>query len=175
MATAHRWLVAHSIAHADQIILHGPSYGGYLTLLGLGKQPEQWAGGIAVTPVTDWATLVEDALPSMGIMAALLLGGDPQAVPERYRERSLITYADQVRAPILATQGQSDPRTPPRQIERYEARLRELGKPIEVVWFEEGHYGDSPEQMIAQQARMLEFTRQVATRQNGDGEGRSSQ
>ena len=129
------------------------------------------AGGIAVKPVTDWATLVEEALPSIGINdAALLFGGSPQAVPERYLERSPITYAEQVRAPILAIGGQSDPRTPASQIERYEARLRELGKSIEVVWFEEGHYNGSREQMIAQQARMLEFTRQVATGQNGDGQ-----
>ena len=52
-------------------------------------------------------------------------------------------------------------------MQRYEARLRELGKSIEVVWFEEGHYNGSREQMIAQQARMLEFTHQIATRQSG--------
>jgi dipeptidyl aminopeptidase/acylaminoacyl peptidase len=140
MAAAHRWLVAHSIARPDQIFLHGPSYGGFLTLLGLGKQPELWAGGIADGAVTDLSTLVEGALPSMRISVALWLGGSPQAVPERCRERSPITYAEQVRAPILALHGRNDPRVPAGQMQRYEARLRELGKPIEVVWFEEGEY-----------------------------------
>ncbi|HEY7021176.1 MAG TPA: alpha/beta fold hydrolase [Ktedonobacterales bacterium] len=167
MAAAHHWLVAHSIARPDQIILHGHSYGGYLTLLALGKQPELWAGGIPVGPVTDWATLVEEALPTISISAAILLGGSPQSVPERYQERSPLTYADQVRAPILAIHGRNDPRTPASQMQRYEARLRELGKSIEVMWFEEGHYNGGREQMIAQQDRMLEFTRQIATRQNG--------
>jgi dipeptidyl aminopeptidase/acylaminoacyl peptidase len=167
MAAAHRWLVANAIARPDQIFLHGHSYGGYLTLLALGKQPELWAGGIPVGPVTDWATLVEEALPTTRIAAALLFGGSPQAVPERYRERSPLAYADGVRAPILAIHGRNDPRTPAGQMQRYEARLRELGKSIEVIWFEEGHYNGSREQMIAQQARMLEFTRQIATRQNG--------
>ena len=48
-------------------------------------------------------------------------------------------------------------------MQRYESRLRCLGKSIEVVWFEEGHYGGSREQMIEQQAHMLEFTRQITT------------
>lgn len=167
MAAAHQWLVAHAIARPDQILLHGHSYGGYLTLLALGKQPELWAGGVPVGAVTDWEMLMEEALPSMGISAAVFLGGSPQAVPERYRKRSPITYADQVQAPILAFHGRNDPRTPAGQMQRYEARLRELGKSIEVVWFEEGHYNGSREQMIAQQARMLEFTHQIATRQSG--------
>jgi dipeptidyl aminopeptidase/acylaminoacyl peptidase len=166
MAAAHQWLVANAIARPDHIILHGHSYGGYLTLLGLGKQPELWAAGIPVTPITDLARLVEEALPTIGISAAILLGGSPQVVPERYRERSPITYAKQVRAPILAIHGRNDPRTPAGQMQRYEARLRELGKSIEVVWYEEGHYGGAREQMITQQAHMLEFTRQIATRQN---------
>jgi dipeptidyl aminopeptidase/acylaminoacyl peptidase len=166
MAAAHRWLVAHGIARPDQIFLHGHSYGGYLTLLALGKQPELWAGGISVGAVTDWATLVEEALPTMRISAALLLGGSPQAVPERYRERSPLTYADGVRAPILAIHGRNDPRTPAGQMQRYETRLRERGKSIEVVWFEEGHYNGSREQMIAQQAHMLAFTHEIASGQN---------
>jgi dipeptidyl aminopeptidase/acylaminoacyl peptidase len=167
LAAAHQWLVAQSIARPDGIFLHGHSYGGYLTLLALGKQPELWAGGIPVGAVTDWATLLEDALPSIGITAAVLLGGTPQVVPERYRERSPLTYAEQVRAPILALHGRNDPRSPASQMLRYEARLRALGTPIEVVWFEEGHYNGAREQMIAQQAQMLEFTRQVASRTTG--------
>jgi dipeptidyl aminopeptidase/acylaminoacyl peptidase len=67
---AHRWLVGQSIARLDQIFLHGPSYGGYLTLLAPGKQPELWAGGIPLGAVTDWASLVEEALPSVGIILA---------------------------------------------------------------------------------------------------------
>jgi hypothetical protein len=39
--------------------------------------------------------------------------------------------------------------------------LRELGKPIEMVWFAEGHYNGAREQMMVQQAHMLEFTRHI--------------
>jgi dipeptidyl aminopeptidase/acylaminoacyl peptidase len=133
MAAAHHWLVAQTIARPDAIFLHGHSYGGYLTLLALGKQPELWAGGIPVGAVTDWPTLVEDGLPSMRITAAVLLGGSRQDAPERYRERSPLTYAEQVRAPILAMHGRNDARSPAGQMQRYETRLRELGKSIEVV------------------------------------------
>jgi acetyl esterase/lipase/Tol biopolymer transport system component len=166
MAAAHAWLVAHAIARPDQITLHGSSYGGYLTLLGLGKQPELWAGGLVQGAVADWTTLLEDALPSIRVDAALLFGGSPQALPARYQERSPLTYVEQVRAPVLCMHGRNDPRTPARQMEHYEARMRELGKSIEVVWFAEGHYNGGREQMIAQQARMLEFTRHLVPRQD---------
>jgi dipeptidyl aminopeptidase/acylaminoacyl peptidase len=171
MAAAHAWLVAHSIARPDQIYLHGHSYGGYLTLLGLGKQPELWAGGLALTAVADWTTLLEDALPSMGVTAALLFGGSPQALPARYQERSPLTYVEQVRAPVLCIHGRNDPRAPARQLERYEARMQELGKSIEVVWFAEGHYYGAREQMIAQQERMLEFTKIAARMPPGFNRG----
>src|SRR5439155_734411 len=34
--------------------LFGGSYGGYLTLQGLLTQPNEWAGGVAISPTTDW-------------------------------------------------------------------------------------------------------------------------
>ena len=40
MAAAYRWLVESRIAQPDAIFLTGKSYGGYLTLLGLGRRPE---------------------------------------------------------------------------------------------------------------------------------------
>jgi dipeptidyl aminopeptidase/acylaminoacyl peptidase len=163
MAAARTWLVDQGIAHPDQIFLHGHSYGGYLTLLGLGKQPELWAGGAAQVAVADWITLLEDAAPSLGITAAILFGGSPQALPSLYRERSPLTYVEQMRAPVQVIQGRNDLRAPARQMEIYEARMRELGKQIEVVWFDEGHYNGSREQMVAQQAQMLEFTRRIVS------------
>jgi len=123
------------------------------------------AGGIPVGPVTDWATLVEEALPTTRITASLLLGGSPQDVPDRYRERFPLTYAEQVLAPILAIHGRNDPRTPADQMQRYVTRLRQLDKSIGVVWFEEGHHNGGREQMITQQACILEFTRQQANEQ----------
>jgi len=72
-----------------------------------------------------------------------------------------ISYADRVAAPVLVMQGRNDTRCPARPMEAYEARLRALGKPIEVVWFDAGHGSLLIAEQIAHQAHMLAFARQV--------------
>ena len=44
MVAARDWLVRERIAKPDEVLLTGGSYGGYLTLLVLGKYPDLWAG-----------------------------------------------------------------------------------------------------------------------------------
>ena len=157
MVAARDWLVAESIARPDQILLTGWSYGGYLTLLALGKRPELWAGGLAGIAIADWAVQYEDSADTLKGYMVALFGGTPAEKPERYAASSPITYAENVRAPVLIIQGRNDTRTPARPIELYEATMKALGKPIEVHWFEAGHAGSSAqvERAIAHQELML--------------------
>jgi dipeptidyl aminopeptidase/acylaminoacyl peptidase len=74
---------------------------------------------------------------------------------------SPLTYADQVDAPVLIIQGRNDTRCPARQVELYEAKLRELGKPIEVIWFDAGHAAADVERAIEHQAAILDFAERV--------------
>lgn len=48
LAAAYHWLVKEGIAQPDAVLLTGASYGGYNTLMGLGKLPDLWAGGMAL-------------------------------------------------------------------------------------------------------------------------------
>ena len=164
MVAARAWLVAQGIARSEQVLLTGGSYGGYLTLLGLGKRPELWAGGMALIAIADWAIQYEDSAETLKGYQVALFGGTPQERPELYAAASPITYVERVRAPVLIIQGRNDTRTPARPIQLYEQRMRALGKPIEVVWFDAGHLGASAqtEQFIGFQERMLAFARQVA-------------
>lgn len=163
MAAAREWLVRQGIARSDQVFLTGWSYGGYLTLLGLGKRPELWAGGMAGIAIADWAIQFEDSAETLRGYQVALFGGTPEQVPERYRTSSPITYVEQVRAPVLIIQGRHDTRTPARPIELYEAKMKALGKPIEVVWFEAGHLGAGAqvEQSIRFHELMAGFVRRV--------------
>lgn len=61
LAAAGHWLVKEGIARADAILLSGASYGGYNTLMGLGKWPDLWAGGMALIAIADWAMNYEDS------------------------------------------------------------------------------------------------------------------
>lgn len=161
MVAARTWLVSQGIAIADQILLTGWSYGGYNTLMALGKRPDLWAGGMAGIAIADWTVQYEDSAERSKGYQRALFGGTPQEKPEQYAASSPITYAEAVRAPVLIIQGRNDTRTPARPIELYEAKLKALGKLIEVHWFEAGHTGAGVAQAIDHQAIMLRFAHKV--------------
>jgi dipeptidyl aminopeptidase/acylaminoacyl peptidase len=160
---ARDWLVKHGIARPHQILLAGGSYGGYLTLMGLGLRPDLWAGGMAGVPVTDWKLLYEDS-PATRAYAAALLQGTPEDRPEQYATSSPLTYVDRVNAPVLILYGENDARCPIRQVEAYIDGLRAGGKTVEVYQFEGGHMGSftNVEEGIREQELMLNFAKRLA-------------
>lgn len=161
MAAAYRWLVDNKIAQPDAVLLTGGSYGGYLTLQALGRRPELWAGGMAAIAIADWKTMYEDEAESLRGYQRALFGGAPDEVPEATRKSSPVTYAEQVRAPVMVIQGENDTRTPARQLKVYEEKLKSLGKQIEVHWFNAGHGSRAQEQNIEHQELMLNFAYRV--------------
>ncbi len=161
MAAARTWLIEQGIAIADQILLTGWSYGGYLTLLGLGRQPDLWAGGMAGIAIADWAMNYEDSSDLLRSYQRMLFGGGPDERGEAMRAGSPMTYVDDVRAPVLIIQGRNDTRTPARPIERYVERLEARGHPVEIEWFDAGHMGGDDELSIHHAALMLDYARRV--------------
>ena len=66
--------------------------------------------------------------------------GDPEEDAEMLRERSPISYVDDVRAPLLVIQGANDPRVVKPESDQMVERLRALGRTVEYLVFEdEGH------------------------------------
>src|SRR5207253_9329928 len=139
LAAVHDHLVSSGISDPARLVLAGGSWGGYLTLLGLGRQPSLWSLGIALVPVARYVAAFEDAMEPLKAFDRALFGGTPAERPDFYRERSPISYADRVSVPVLVTAGRNDPRCPRRQIENYLARLRELDRPHDVYEFDAGH------------------------------------
>lgn len=165
LVAARAYLAEQGLALPEAVFLFGESYGGFMTLFALGKRPELWAGGMPMVAIADFALAYEDASDALKSFFAGLFGGTPAQKPEQYAASSPITYAENVRAPVFIMQGKHDTRTPPRQIELYEARLKALGKSVEVEWFDAGHTGLSAEQWIHFQGRMMLFAEQALSRQ----------
>lgn len=118
---------------------------------------------MAGVAIADWVMSYEDSSDTLRGYQRGLFGGTPEEKPELYRASSPITYAEQVRAPVLIIQGRSDTRTPARPVELYEQKMKALGKDIEVRWFDSGHLGAimEVEQSIQFQEWMLHFARRV--------------
>jgi acetyl esterase/lipase len=157
IAKVHDWLTAEGIADPERVILSGGSWGGYLTLLGLGTQPERWSLGIAIVPVADYFAAFEDEMEPLKAFDRALFGGSPKEIPDEYRKRSPLTYIDDVRVPVLVLAGENDPRCPIRQIDNYLARLEELGKPHEVYRFDAGHGSLVTTERIRHAEVMIDF------------------
>lgn len=157
IAALHQSLVEDGVVDPGRSILAGTSWGGYLTLLGLGTQPERWSLGLARVPVADTVSAYEDEMESLKAYDRALFGGSPVQIPEVYRTASPLTYVDAVRAPMLVLGGLNDPRCPIRQIETYVAALRERGGQVEFRTVDAGHGSYVDSERIAQMRAELEF------------------
>jgi dipeptidyl aminopeptidase/acylaminoacyl peptidase len=160
MVAARDFLVREGIADPARIVSHGGSYGGYLTLLALGRRPDLWAAGVAYVAIADWRGLYEDGEPLREYEAALF-EGTPDTKPDLYAEASPVTYVDRLAAPLLVIQGRNDARCPARQMEEYVDRAQRLRKAIEIDWFDAGHGHGGVETRIAWCRRSIEFIEQA--------------
>jgi dipeptidyl aminopeptidase/acylaminoacyl peptidase len=156
MVAARAMLVREGIADPDRVVLHGGSYGGYLTLFGLGRRPELWAGGVAYVAIADWRLLYEDG-ESLRDYQVALFGGTPTETPELHAEASPITYVADLRAPLLIIQGRNDARCPAPQMERYVEAAARIGKDVTIDWFDAGHGHGGTETVVAWCRRSIEF------------------
>ncbi|MGY1751456.1 S9 family peptidase [Modestobacter sp. SYSU DS0511] len=150
-------LVAEGVVDPARALLTGGSWGGFLTLLGLGTQPGRWAAGIAEVPVADYLAAYEDEMEGLRAYDRALFGGSPEEVRDVYVRSSPITYVDDVTAPVLVVAGANDPRCPIRQIDNYVDALVEKGKEHEVYRFDAGHGSLVIEETIRQVEVALAF------------------
>jgi dipeptidyl aminopeptidase/acylaminoacyl peptidase len=157
IAAVREWAVKSGLADPAKLVLAGGSWGGYLTLLGLGTQPGDWAVGLAAVPVADYVTAYHDEMEALKAMDRTLLGGTPEEVPERFEASSPLTYVDAVRAPVYISAGVNDPRCPIRQVENYVDRLKGRDAVHEVYRYDAGHGSLVVEERIKQVRLELDF------------------
>jgi dipeptidyl aminopeptidase/acylaminoacyl peptidase len=150
-------LIARGVADPERVFITGASWGGYVTLLTIGTRPAGWRAAAAVVPVADYLAAYADESEGLQAFDRSLFGGSPDERPELYRERSPITYADRVQAPVLLLVGDNDTRCPLRQVLNYAEALRSLGKPVELDRFDAGHGALVTDERIRQTEVILDF------------------
>jgi dienelactone hydrolase len=166
LAKVHDRLIADELADPKRAVLSGGSWGGYLTLLGLGTQPERWSLGIPIVPVGDYIAAYEDEMEPLKKYDDALFGGSPSQVPELFRRSNPLTYAEHVKVPMLLVVGQNDPRCPSRSVDIYRDRLLDLGKKFEEYRFDAGHGSLVVDEQIRQVEMQIAFAaRNLGTRE----------
>ena len=117
---AARWLVSTQGVDAKKIGVYGGSYGGFITLMAMFTQPEVFAAGAALRPVTDWAHY------NHGYTANIL--NLPQTDSEAYRRSSPIYFANGLKGRLLICHGMVDTNVHFQDTVRLVQRLIELRK-----------------------------------------------
>ena len=145
-----RWLGTMGFADTSRVGITGWSYGGFMTLMALTTAPEIFKAGIAGAPVTFYEGY--DTAYTEKYM------GTPQDNPEGYRLGSPLTYADQLRAPLLVVHGMIDENVHFRHTARLMQALIDAGKPFEsLIYPNERHMPRSEKDRVDLERRLLEF------------------
>ena len=122
-----RWIVQHENVDANRIGIYGGSYGGFMTLMAMFTQPNVFAAGAALRPVTDWAHY------NNGYTSDIL--NAPQNDPEAYRQSSPIYFAGGLKGHLLICHGMADTNVHFQDTVRLAQKLIELRKPNWSVAF----------------------------------------
>jgi pimeloyl-ACP methyl ester carboxylesterase len=117
----------------------GRSYGGYMTLTLASRHPELWRAAVDMFGPYDLFTFI-DRLPETWKPYFAMAVGDPAKDGDFLTERSPRTHIADISCPLLVIQGQNDPRVVERESRDLVENLRELGRDVDYLVFEdEGH------------------------------------
>jgi dipeptidyl aminopeptidase/acylaminoacyl peptidase len=117
---AAKWMVAEHGVDPKRIGLYGGSYGGFITLMAMFTQPDVFAAGAALRPVTDWAHY------NHGYTSNIL--NTPQKDKEAYSKSSPIYFAQNLKGALLICHGMVDTNVHFQDSVRLVQRLIELRK-----------------------------------------------
>lgn len=138
-------LIKQGKVDSKRVAIAGASYGGYLTMMGLAKEPQLFRCGVNWVGVTDPSfmfsvTWTDFNRVDAGRYSLPLLIGDPVKDAEQFKRTSPVERAAEIKQPVLMAYGGSDTRVPIVNGERMLAALKPSNSHVEwVVYKDEGH------------------------------------
>lgn len=152
-------LIAAGIAERGKVGITGTSYGGYSSWCGITRFPQEiLAAAVPICGMTDLVVDYQTTRPDLRPYSEEMMGGTPEQVPERYRERSPINFVSNIKGRLLIVQGLRDPNVTPENVRTVKMALDKAGIEYETLVFEdEGHGIDRPENQKKLYRQMAEF------------------
>jgi dipeptidyl aminopeptidase/acylaminoacyl peptidase len=136
---AAKFLQATGYVDSKKIGITGGSYGGYMTLMAIGKAPDVWAAGVEEYGIINWLTMLQHEDPMLQEYEKSLLG-DPEKDRAVYEADSPLAYIKNTKAPLLVLQGDNDIRVPKEEAEQVVKILQDAGKTVDAHYYpNEGH------------------------------------
>ena len=153
-----RWLVKELGIDPKRIGIYGGSYGGFITLMAMFTEPDVFACGAALRPVTDWAHYNHPYTSNILNI--------PQADTLAFRRSSPIYHAEGLKGRLLICHGMIDTNVHFQDVVRLVQRLIELGKENWelAVYPLEGHGFKEPSSWTDEYRRILKLFEETLSR-----------
>ena len=133
------YLVDSGIADKDRMAVTGMSYGGFMTLSCATRLPDLWCCAIDTVGMYNLETFLENTAEYRRAHRETEYGSLAHH-RQILREVSPIAKVHDIQAPLMVIQGRNDPRVPAEEAEQVVGTLRESGKTVEYLCYEdEGH------------------------------------
>ncbi len=141
MASGIEALIKAGIAQPSKVGVTGTSYGGYSSWFLITHYPTEIVAAAApICGMTDLVVDYETTRPDLRPYSEEMLGGRPDQVPEKYRERSPIHFVNNIKGKLLIVQGLQDPNVTPHNVQVVREALEQANLEYELLIFEdEGH------------------------------------
>jgi dipeptidyl aminopeptidase/acylaminoacyl peptidase len=126
-------------ADSKKVGVTGGSYGGYTTLMAVGRYPQTFAVAVDLFGPLDWYSMMKNSDPLLQQYIVTLLG-DPDKNRQVYENTSPSKYVANIKAPLLVLQGENDPRVPKEETDQVVDMLKKRGNVVDVHYYPaEGH------------------------------------
>ncbi len=160
LLAVNEWTRRQSWADPERIVAMGGSYGGYMTYMALGHQPEKWRAGVAMVGVVNLVTFLGTTTGAIRLAFREEFGELPKDEPF-LKEVSPLTAVAKIKVPVFVYQGANDPRVPRSEQDQMVTALREAKIPVEyMVADDEGHSLSQRPNKLAFVSRSLRFLEQ---------------
>jgi len=150
------FLKATGFVDPKRVGIWGGSYGGYMTLMAIGKTPTVWSAAVDEYGILNWLSMLEHEDPRLQEYEKSLLG-DPVKDRAVYEASSPLKYIRNETAPLLVLQGDNDIRVPKEEAEQLVSILKSEGHTVDSVFYPEEGHG-----FVKREHQRDEFSRSVA-------------
>jgi len=153
---AAQWLVDQGYSAPRLIAAHGGSYGGFMVVAAISQAPELFGAACDVVGIVNFDSFLKRTKDYRRELREAEYG--PLSDTEFLQSISPIHMVDRIDTPVLIVHGKNDPRVPLFEAQQLHDALRERGKPVEMMVFDdEGHGLRKESNQIEFYARLVDY------------------
>ena len=161
LASLHGYLKTLPYIDSNRAVLMGGSYGGFMTLAGLAFYPDLWVAGVSMVGISNFITFLENTASYRRLLREAEYGS-----LDKHRDLlysiSPINHVKNIKSPLFVIHGANDPRVPLSEAEQIVKKLKELGRKVELLVYEdEGHGLSKLKNKLDAYPKVVNFLKEV--------------